>query len=372
MAVRAGATPSSREEAAALLRDAHSVRIVGGGTKLGWGRPCEAELELSTARLAALREHNEGDLTAILEAGLPLARAQEAFAASGQMLALDPPEGSATIGGVLATGDTGPLRHRYGAARDLAVGVTVALSDGTVAKAGGKVIKNVAGYDLTKLFAASFGTLGLILEVAVRLHPRPERTATALLESDDRDALAAAASAAAHARIELQSLDVRWSGGQGAVLARAAGAAPRAPAEAAAAALGRGAELVEDDEALWAAQPTGQRSSDGAVVRVSAVQTALPAVLGAAARLDAALVGRAALGVSWMRFEDHSEEDAAAAIEELRRELAPAACVVLDAPVAVREALDPWGPIDPPAREVMRRVKERFDPSGTCNPGLFP
>ncbi len=372
MAVRTGATPSSREEAAALLRDARRVRIVGGGTKLGWGRPCDTELELSTAGLAELREHNEGDLTAIQEAGLPLARAQATFAAAGQMLALDPPDAGATIGGVLATGDSGPLRHRYGAPRDLAVGVTVALSDGSVVKAGGKVIKNVAGYDLTKLFAGSFGTLGLILEVAVRLHPRPERTATALLESPDPEVLAAAASAAAHARIELQSLDVRWSDGGGAVLARAAGAAPRPLAEAAAAALGSKAEVVEEDDDLWDAQRAGQRSTAGTVVRVSALQTALPSVLGAASRLDGRLVGRAALGISWLRLEDRSPDEDAAAVEELRRDLAPAACAVLDAPPAVRERVDPWGPIDAGAREVMRRVKERFDPDGTCNPRLFP
>jgi glycolate oxidase FAD binding subunit len=372
MAVRSGVTPSSREEAAALLRDARSVRIVGGGTKLGWGRPCEAEFELSTAGLAELREHNRGDLTAIVEAGLPFSRAQEAFAEAGQMLALDPPDAGATIGGVLATGDSGPLRHRYGAARDLAVGVTVALSDGSVVKAGGKVIKNVAGYDLTKLFAGSFGTLGVILEMAVRLHPRPERTATALLESADPEALAAAAAAAAHARIELQSLDVRWSGAAGAVLARAAGAAPRALAEAAAGALGAGAEVVEEDGDLWEAQRAGQRSAAGTVVRVSALQTALPAVLAAAERLGGELVGRAALGISWLRLEGRPADDSAAAVEELRGELAPAVCAVLDAPPAVRERVDPGGPIDGPAREVMRRVKERFDPAGTCNPGLFP
>ena len=99
------------------------------------------------------------------------------------MLALDPPLGDerrATIGGVMATADSGPLRHRYGGIRDLVVGVTVALSDGTLAKSGGKVIKNVAGYDLAKLFAGSYGTLGLIVRVAVRLHPLPPRTATAI------------------------------------------------------------------------------------------------------------------------------------------------------------------------------------------------
>src|SRR5947209_3923130 len=107
----------------------------------------EVDLELSTAGLCRIVEHNASDMTAVMEAGVPMADAQRAFAEAGQMLALDPPNpgGLATVGGVVATGDTGPLRHRYGAPRDLLVGIRVALSDGTLARAGGKVIKNVAG-----------------------------------------------------------------------------------------------------------------------------------------------------------------------------------------------------------------------------------
>src|SRR5213082_3750683 len=108
------------------------------------------------------------------------------------MLALDPP-GEGTVGGLFATADSGPLRHRHGAPRDLVLGMTVALSDGTLARAGGKVIKNVAGYDLAKLYAGSFGTLGLIVEVVVRLHPRPTRTATVVGRTDDVSALSRAA-----------------------------------------------------------------------------------------------------------------------------------------------------------------------------------
>jgi glycolate oxidase FAD binding subunit len=160
--------PETFAEAAATLAQAGSgglsVRFHGSGTKLAWGRPAPAaEIELHTTGLNTIVEHNAGDLTAILEAGVPLASAQETFAAAGQMLALDPPLGdqaTATIGGIVATGDSGPLRHRYGAPRDLVIGATVALGDGTIAHSGGKVIKNVAGYDLAKLFAGSFGTLG--------------------------------------------------------------------------------------------------------------------------------------------------------------------------------------------------------------------
>jgi glycolate oxidase FAD binding subunit len=231
VAIGSREAPRSYQQAAETLARASaeglSVRIVGAGTKLAWGRPTEpADLELHTSGLNRIVEHNAGDLTAVLESGVPLAQAQRAFAAEGQMLALDPPLGGdpgATIGGVIATGDSGPLRHRYGAPRDLVVGVTVALSDGTIARAGGKVIKNVAGYDLSKLFAGSFGTLGLILSVSVRLHPQPAGTATALGAGRDPDLLGAAVRALAAAPMEFEALDVAWRAGRGGLLARCAG-----------------------------------------------------------------------------------------------------------------------------------------------------
>jgi len=210
--------PDTPEEAAELLRTlgeaGRPVRIRGGGTKSGWawgGEPVEREVV--TGGLARVTEHNEGDFTAILEAGVPLARAQQVFGAAGQMLALDPPLGAgeaATLGGVLAAGDSGPLRHRYGTMRDLVVGVTVALSDGSLAKAGGKVIKNVAGYDLGKLFTGSFGTLGLVVSIAVRLHPRPDETATAWGASADATKLSEAVAALARLPLEADCLDVAW------------------------------------------------------------------------------------------------------------------------------------------------------------------
>ena len=140
--------------------------------------------------LARILEHNVGDFTAVLEAGVPLAAAQAEFAEHGQMLAIDPAlHDAATVGGVMAANDSGPLRHRYGSMRDLVVGTTVALSDGTLARSGGKVIKNVAGYDLGKLFCGSFGTLGLIVRVAVRLHPLPPATASAAGATGDPERL---------------------------------------------------------------------------------------------------------------------------------------------------------------------------------------
>jgi glycolate oxidase FAD binding subunit len=358
--------PASYERAASLLAECAQagarVRVRGGGTKLGWGRVVpEPDVEVSTGALVRVVEHNAGDMTALVQAGVPLARAQEKFAAAGQMLALDPPDDGATVGGVVATGDSGPLRHRYGAPRDVVLGVTAALTSGEVVRAGGKVIKNVAGYDLSKLFAGSFGTLGLITEVAVRLHPLPAATATAIVTSHDPDALAAAAASLSHAALESQSLDVRWSDGEGAVLARFAGST--AANQAADAARLAGGDVVEDDGELWERQRREQRGAT--VVRVSGVQTQLPSAIAAADAHGATLVGRAALGLWWLSMADAD----ARAIRSLRGRLAPFACVVLDAPDALRAEVDPWDVSEPIV--LARRVRERFEPHGVLNPGLF-
>jgi len=340
--------------AAALARSEGTVRVRGAGTKRAWTRG-EPDVELSTEGLDEIVEHNVGDLTAVLGAGVPLARAQGKFAEAGQMLALDPPDGGATIGGVVAANDSGPLRSRYGGARDLVVGMRIALADGTVAKSGGKVIKNVAGYDLAKLFVGSFGQLGAILEVSVRLHPLPPATATAVARSDDPDALGRAALALSHARFEQMGLDARWEDGAGVVMARFGGATAVAQAEAAQRLLGD-AEIVEDDDAVWEAQRAAQRSPSGLVVKVSALQTDLPQLLRIARDHGATLVGRAALGLHWLR---HDEGDHMALVEALRGRWAAA---VLDRPADLE--VDRDGRVDPGARMLAERVKERFDPSG--------
>jgi glycolate oxidase FAD binding subunit len=348
------------------------VRIVGGATKLDWGGlGATAELELRTGALDRVLEHNAGDLTAALQAGVPLATAQAVFAAAGQRLALDPPRAAgATIGGVVATGDCGPLRHRYGAPRDLVLGITVALSDGTIARAGGKVIKNVAGYDLAKLFAGSFGTLGVILAVNVRLHPLPPTSATATASSSEPAVIAAAARRLASAPLELEALDVAWRDGRGEILAQAAGAQASARARAVAA-LMRGAGLEHadvfgEDAELWQRQRAGQRATPGrAIVRTAARPSQLPAILRASEACGAALVARAALGVGFAELDP----EAVGAFRSLLP--AGAESVLLDAPAALRATEDPWGLREGPALELMRSVKRRFDPAGVCNPGLF-
>jgi glycolate oxidase FAD binding subunit len=371
-------TPTGFEEAAAALAAAavarQSVRIVGAGTKQRWGRPAHAtDVEIDTAGLDRIVEHNAGDLTAVLEAGVPLARAQRQFAAAGQMLALDPFLGEAheaTIGGIVATADAGPLRHRYGAPRDLILGITVALSDGTIARSGGKVIKNVAGYDLGKLLCGSFGTLGLILSINLRLHPLPRATATALGVSRDAELLAATARSLAAAPFELETLDIAWRSGRGGILARAGGVRAGARADEIGSVMRQAGleqvEVVEDDAELWQRQRAGQRSAEGVLIRVAARPSALAQVLRAADASAATVVGRAALGLSFVEldpdavdpFENHLPDGVTA--------------VILDAPSALREARDPWGPPPPaPELELMRRIKARFDPAYACNPGVF-
>jgi glycolate dehydrogenase FAD-binding subunit len=356
--------PTTREELAAALAHAGEsgtpVRFRGGGTKLGWAPAApEGAIELCTAGLTKIVEHNAGDLTAVLEAGVPLAEAQALFAKEGQRLALDPPDtGGATIGGLVATGDTGPLRGRYGGPRDLVVGMRVALSDGTLAKSGGKVIKNVAGYDIAKLFGGSFGTLGAIVEVSVRLHPVAPDTATAVAEARSPDELARGALAVAGSPLEHHGIDIAWRGGRGRVLARFAGAVPRPQAEAAVKLLsaeGLATELVDDDEELWDEQRAAQRGP--LVVKVSALPASIPELARAADEAGGSIVGRAALGLSWVRFEEPGAE----AVERLRRDFVVR---VLDRPADLD--VEPVGALDPGVRDLMRRVKERFDPAGVC------
>jgi glycolate oxidase FAD binding subunit len=371
--VRSGSIEEIAGELAQISAAGQAVRIVGAATKLSWGSAPAAEHVLHTGGLNRIREHNYGDLTAVLEAGVPLAQAQETFAAAGQMLALDPWLGSdrqATVGGVLATADSGPLSHRYGAPRDLVLGMTVVLADGTVARSGGQVIKNVAGYDVAKLFCGSFGTLGLIATVNVRLHPRPEATITAAGHAEDPDVLARAAAALAAAPLELEALDVAWEESRGRLLARCGGATAHARIHRAVE-LMRQAGLreivaIDPDEELWEAQRAGQRSQRDAVIRVAAPPVALAELLRAAQGTGARLVGRAALGLSYLAVDPGAFERLLALLPE------GTAWSLLDAPEALRDTTDPWGPRPAdPVMELMSRLKARFDPTRACNPGLF-
>ena len=327
---------------------------------------------MSTAG-SQIREHNAGDLTAVVDAGRAAGRARSARSARpGPDAGARPAAGrggTATIGGVVATDDSGPLRHRYGSARDLVVGITVALSDGTVAKAGGKVIKNVAGYDLAKLFTGSFGTLGAILEVSVRLHPLPPATATAVGRSDrparrwrpPRPTLSHAPAGAAEPGRALGGRRRRRAGPL-----RRRGPAPGG--RDVAAAHGRPRPGVRRDRGrrrrVWAAQREGQRSERRPSCGSPALQTQLRLLLDRP-RLGARVVGRAGLGLSWVTVDGDPVRRA-----QLRRALAPSPCVVLD---ARRRALGGG----PPGARTIRRARAdaaregALRPRGRLRPGVL-
>ncbi len=355
--------PTTLQEASEVLRDAteqgRHVVCRGGGSKLGWGNPPAAvDVLVSTARLDRVLEHAEGDLIVRAEAGVRLDALQEVLGKAEQFLALDPPEQGATVGGIVATGASGPLRHRYGTARDLLIGITVVLADGTIARSGGKVVKNVAGYDLGKLFAGSLGTLGLIAEVTFRLHPRASSFTGAMLEVDRPDRAGQAAQVLAHAQLAPVALELAWPvrSGPGRLLLLVEG--PRDVAR-------RPWQAGEGGEPVVGAKAT-------------CVPTELPGAIedlwaaAGAHGLDVSIRAHAGVGVTYAALRGGDAGALAAAFQEARERLARrgGTLVALEAPLEFKRKIDVWGPVGD-AEGLMRRVKERFDPGGTMSPGRF-
>ena len=358
---------------AAAAAGGQSVRISGAGTKQGWaaGGAPETDIRLSTLALDRIVAHHRNDMIATVGAGISLATLQRELSASSQMLALDPPHGErATVGGIFASGDCGPLAHRFGTPRDQILAMTVALADGSVINVGAGVARGGPGYGLPRLFCGSFGTLGVIVTLTVKLVPRAEQTATALAVAADPAQIAAAATALSAAPLELGALDVAWRNGRGGLLAQCAGAGARHRAGRAAALMGAAGltstEVTDEDTALWASQRAGQRSRERALIRLRARPSQLPAVLALADRCGARLTGRAALGVSYLELEP-------ARLGELRLGLpAGSDAQLLDHPAGgvPGAELGRWGMPDGALLELTRRIKARFDPADVCNRGI--
>ena len=176
-------SPANTQQISEILQYANQNQLTltptGGNTKQTWGNPTKTNIHLDLTRLNKVIEHPWQDLTCTVQTGCTWATLQQTLKKHGQFVALDPlwPE-KATVGGILATNDSGALRHRYGSHRDLIIGMTIVLADGTIARSGGKVVKNVAGYDLCKLLTGSLGTLAIITEATFRLHPLPQNPQT--------------------------------------------------------------------------------------------------------------------------------------------------------------------------------------------------
>ena len=379
--------PGSIEETSGLMRLANDEGLTvaprGGGTKTGWGNPPrELDLILSTVRMNDVIEHVPGDQVVRVQAGLDLEALQERLGRSDQMLGIDPSEkdAGATVGGVVAANSSGPRRYRYGTIRDLIIGLTVVLPDGTVAKAGGKVVKNVAGYDLSKLFTGSLGTLGVIAECNFRLHPRPETARTVAVDLPDTASAGAASQAILHAQVVPSAVELLWGGETRmlTVLIEGIPSGVEAQAETASHILGGFGEVrtLTDDEA-GSSSPPGA-GDDEVALKISAPPAELAGVLdstlGASSRLGVTprITGHAGTGVTYVGLSGGDEEARAAVVEELREIWLRhgGSVVVRGASQAFKERVEAWGPIGT-RLDLTRRVKEKFDPRGILNPGRF-
>jgi len=390
------AFPASTEEASALLRAAAAFGLAvvprGAGSGMGWGPPPSAcDLVIDLQAMDQVIEHAAGDLVARVQAGATIGQLASVLGSAGQELALDVPAG-ATAGGVVATGTAGPRRFRYGAPRDLLIGITIVRADGVVAHSGGKVVKNVAGYDLGKLFSGSQGTLGLITEVTFRLHPRPAAAAwvtgdygpSALAEA------AAAVGAAAGSALVPSAVELAWSAEflrMGVLLEGTdSGVAERAGRVAELIAAAGGTAVVARSEVpfRWF-DLVPEAGAPAVVVRVSFWVSRLAGVLeaiaaaGASAGVRPVVSGAAGAGVLYACLSPGvAEPDAARFVLVLREALglsgAPAgsaeprgSVAVLAAPPAVLTAAGAYGPV--PGAALMRAVKDQFDPGHRMFPG---
>jgi glycolate oxidase FAD binding subunit len=377
--------PGNETELAEALRcvDAAGLAIVprGGGTKTCWGNQLtRADLVLSTARLNRVIEHAWADLTVSVEAGCTIGNLQNALSQHGQCVAVDPLwPGRATVGGILSTNDSGTLRIRYGALRDLIIGVTIALPDGTLASSGGKVVKNVAGYDLPKLLTGALGTLGVITRAVFRLHPLPRNVRSftiAARDLDDANRLMLAVQGSRLAQTGLQTrfgagvapaVDVRFEGTDAGVAAQA---------EALRKLVAPATETAASDAVWQAREELWSSVEPAAIAKFSVLPASISEMCGRVDRLADPQGVRCSLvvqgtGLGWLRLEGSLAPAIQQVLQTLRPELerAGGSLTLLHRPAAM-PPIDTWGNVGD-AFPLMRSVKQQFDPRGTLNPGRF-
>lgn len=378
--------PGTAQELAEILRLSNAAGLAviprGGGTKLAWGNPpSHADLILSTARLNKILEHAWADLTVTVEAGCTIQTLQQTLAQHGQRLAIDPlwPD-KATVGGILSTNDSGALRLRFGALRDLIIGVTIALADGTLASSGGRVVKNVAGYDLPKLVTGALGTLGVITRAVFRLHPLPLQARSfsiSVANPDEAQKLVLAIQDSKLAHVALQShfsaesspiIDILFEGTEAGLDAQASHLRS----------LCRSTQISEASPNVWNARQELWSFSSAEETAIAKVST-LPADLARTIELFRSAADSSRLrwkslmyatGLGWLRLEGHANQ-LQQALTRLRNDLEKmgGSLVALHRPANVQN-LDAWGPPGD-SLPLMKSVKSRLDSSNTLNPGRF-
>lgn len=379
--------PATDAMVGAILEWASQERLAviarGSGTKLTWGAPPQrADVVLSTRRLNAVLAHRHGDLTATVQAGATLRDVNRTLAQHRQWIPLDPPFADrATIGGLVATNDSGPRRHRYGSPRDLIIGIEFARSNGQLAKGGGIVVKNVAGYDLPRLLTGSFGSLGVIVTATFKLYPLTAASRTLVAEVATPADIARLAGKLAASHLTPTALEFATHPFRVILRFESIEASVDRQSESAAALMQEGGGSVatfdgSGEDQLWLEQARFADDARGALVRVSTLPTQLGETLNLIEKLagsgNYAATGRAGAGVFLLRVLGDS------ALQQRvvtgLRDSFPAgrgSAVIVRAPRDIRSHVDVWGPIGDGLR-VMQSVKQQFDPAGVLSPGRGP
>ncbi len=370
--------PASQADVATVLKVASEAGAAvvphGGGTLMMLGMPpARYDVALDLNRLDARVEYEPADLTVTVEAGMELDRLASILREHGQMLPLgtfrDP---RTTIGGVLATNLHSPgFHHMYGAARDLCIGMTVALSGGEIVKSGGRVVKNVAGYDMAKLHIGALGTLGVILQASFKVVPEPAASASGVVLGD-REALEKALQALLEARLALRSASLTREASKGAWRLSVGFAGSEAAVERSQREFRAIADDSEENAPLDAvSRAYAAVQNDPVLVRAITPTAQTAAIAQYLTDAGASVVSEPTLGSAHGSWADDAAVDAGT-IASLRRRAVQAggALVIERAPIELKRAAGVWG--EPRADfALMRRLKEQLDPAGTLNPGRF-
>jgi len=403
-------SPGSPEELSRIMRQAYennfSVVPVGGGTKLHIGNlPRTANLVLRTGRIRGIAEYEPDNLTVSVRAGTPLQELQDTLKKHRQYLPLDPPNPErATLGGLVSCNTSGPLRFRYGTIRDFLLGVKIIHADGTATKAGGKLVKNVTGYDMCRLYTGSFGTLGILTELTFKVFPRPDKEATVVVEYPSLSAALDAAQTIIRSDLQPDAMEA-WNNSALQPILNVEGSSPwklmMRFGEVEAAVLWQLEQLrkiipagggillhvtkAEESEQFWHnAASAREEGADGesAVVKcsVSFQSTAETArkleEIGDRLGARTLLYCHAGTHIIYGRFELSRE---AGSDQDLRKEFSglrnfcsarEGHTVVERVRSSVKSGFDVWG-YNEPALKVMKRLKQEFDPKGLLNPGRF-
>jgi glycolate oxidase FAD binding subunit len=380
-AIRRPASADGLAQALAAANEAgQAVVPLGGGTQLGLGMPLSRAdfVVLETTALNRVVEYEPADLTVTVEAGMRIGELQRILGEQGQFLALDPPlPEHATIGGLIATNASGPLRFAYGTARDLVIGTRVANPDGTLTRAGGRVVKNVAGYDLNKLYIGSLGTLAIVVELSFKLAPVPPATSTVVGEFDNAAAAGSALRAVVQSVLAPLAIDLL---GSRKMVFRVGGypaAVERQVRDLSALILEHGGQRLDSPPTFWEdlARERLEARSRAVVVKAAApisVSARLVEILEDRLRsLEPMVWAHAGNGIAYAACNAPVAADELVAARQDVQALGSNASLVIErCPVALKHAIDVWG--DPgPGLGLMRALKTKLDPHNTLNPGRY-